>query len=75
MTLANFLIKVIRRRRKKKKLNEKPDGEVFPQSPDIDSGYFNGPESSSELTSETELFSGRKTSNMKSISKLLTFSL
>ena len=31
-----------------------------PQSPDIDSGYFNGPESSSELTSETELFSGKE---------------
>merc|ERR1739838_275950 len=39
--------KIIRRRKKKKKLNE--------TERDIDSGYLNGPESSSELTSETEL--------------------
>ena len=26
---------------------------------DIDSGYLNGPDSSSELTSETELFTGK----------------
>merc|ERR1712111_38033 len=48
--------KVIRRRRKKKKLNEKSDEIENLYSPDIDSGYFNGPESSSELTSETEIF-------------------
>ena len=57
-----MLLQVVRRRRKKKKSNEKAaDDEVMgPQSPDIDSGYFNGPESSSELTSETELFSGKE---------------
>lgn len=40
-------MQIIRRRKKKKKLNE--------TERDIDSGYLNGPESSSELTSETEL--------------------
>merc|ERR1712130_929541 len=43
------------RRRKKKKSSEKCEEDVA--SPDIDSGYFYGPESSSDLTSETELFS------------------
>merc|ERR1712241_520973 len=50
-SVQNSTSKVIRRRRKKKKITEKSE-----LSPDIDSGYFNGPESSSELTSETELF-------------------
>jgi len=52
---SSLLNKVIRRRRKKKKSSEKFDEDVV--SPDIDSGYFYGPESSSDLTSETELFS------------------
>ena len=52
-SVQNSTSKVIRRRRKKKKITEKSE-----LSPDIDSGYFNGPESSSELTSETELFTG-----------------
>ena len=52
-SVQNSASKVIRRRKKKKKITEKSE-----LSPDIDSGYFNGPESSSELTSETELFTG-----------------
>ena len=52
-SVQNSTSKVIRRRKKKKKILEKSE-----LSPDIDSGYFNGPESSSELTSETELFTG-----------------
>ena len=46
-------MQIIRRRKKKKKLNETE------LCQDIDSGYLNGPESSSELTSETELLTGK----------------
>ena len=46
-------MQIIRRRKKKKKLNE------IELCQDIDSGYLNGPESSSELTSETELLTGK----------------
>merc|ERR1712156_540151 len=58
---------VIRRRKKKKKITEKSE-----LSPDIDSGYFNGPESSSELTSETELFTDDEVKESVSKEKVIS---
>ena len=50
-------IKVIRRRKKKKRIQEKDEAEA--QFQDIDSGYFNGPDSSEEMSSENELSTDR----------------
>ena len=47
----------VKRRKKKKKVQEKAETEV--QFQDIDSGYFNGPDSSSELSSDPELSTDR----------------
>jgi len=54
---SSLLNKVIRRRKKKKKSFEKCEEDMVCQEQEIDSGYFYGPESSSDLTSETESFS------------------
>ena len=60
-------MQIIRRRKKKKKLNETE------LCQDIDSGYLNGPESSSELTSETELLTGKTLfQKEKTLSSLFT---
>ena len=54
---------MIRRRKKKKKSSEKCEEDMVCQEQEIDSGYFYGPESSSDLTSETE-FSGSAEKNL-----------